>query len=80
MIRVDMEEKDFQTLLFWAFDHQSDCEETRLLWRVLEGKLDKLVNRELYTKYKTALTDEQREAARQEYLDRKGIHPDFRWT
>ena len=34
---------------------------------------------ELYEKYKTAPSEEEREKARQEYLDRRGVHPDFRW-
>ena len=45
----------------------------------LELKLDALVKRELYTKYKTAPTEEEREKARQEYLDKIGMHRDFRW-
>ncbi len=45
----------------------------------LNEKLDRMVNRNLYTKYKTASTEEEKEKARQEYLDRKGIHSSFRW-
>lgn len=45
----------------------------------LNEKLDRIVNRNLYTKYKTAPTEEEKEKARQEYLDRKGIHSSFRW-
>ena len=45
----------------------------------LEEKLEALVRRELYTKYKTAKTEEEREQARKEYLDRVGIQKDFRW-
>ncbi len=45
----------------------------------LNEKLDRMVNRNLYTKYKTAPTEEEKEKARQEYLDRKGIHSSFRW-
>ena len=45
----------------------------------LEKKLDALVLRELYGKSKTALTEEEREKARQEYLDRRGIPNSFRW-
>lgn len=45
----------------------------------LELKLDALVKRELYTKYKTAPTEEEREKARQEYLDKIGMYRDFRW-
>ena len=45
----------------------------------LEAKLEAMAKRELYTKYKTALTEEEREQARKEYLDKVGIHRDFRW-
>ena len=45
----------------------------------LQKKLDAMVNRNLYTKYKTAPTAAEQEQARQEYLDRKGYLPDFRW-
>ena len=42
-------------------------------------KLDRKTNHELYTKYKTAASAEQREAARKEYLDKIGIPESFRW-
>ena len=45
----------------------------------LEKKLDAMVLREVYGKSKTALTEEEREKARQEYLDRRGISDSFRW-
>ena len=45
----------------------------------LEKKLDAMVLRELYGKSKTAPTEEEREKARQEYLDRRGIPDRFRW-
>lgn len=45
----------------------------------LEDKLEAMVRRDLYTKYKTAPTEEEREKARQEYLDKVGMHRDFQW-
>ena len=45
----------------------------------LEKKLDAMVMRELYTKYKTAPTEEEKEKARKEYLDRRGVPESFRW-
>lgn len=45
----------------------------------LEKKLDALVMRELYTKYKTAPSEEERERARREYLDKRGVPERFRW-
>jgi len=47
--------------------------------KMLKEKYYSIVNRNLYTKYKTAPTEEEKEKARQEYLDRKGIHSNFRW-
>ena len=41
--------------------------------------MNTMVERELYTKSKTAPTEEEWEKARQEYLDRRGIQADFRW-
>ena len=45
----------------------------------LEKKLDAMVMRELYTKYKTAPTEEEKEMAQKEYLDRRGVPESFRW-
>ena len=45
----------------------------------LEKKLDALVMRELYTQYKTAPTEEEKEKARREYLDMRGVPESFRW-
>ena len=45
----------------------------------LSDKVQKIADRELYTIYKTATTEEEKEKARQEYLDRKGIPESFRW-
>ena len=48
--------------------------------RGLEQKLDSMLNRQLYSQYKTAPTGGQREQARQEYLDRRGVPQSYRWT
>ena len=47
--------------------------------KALMEKLDSMVKRQLYTTFKTASTEEEREKARQEYLDKCGMHKDFRW-
>ncbi|MDO4168679.1 MAG: complexin-2 [Lachnospiraceae bacterium] len=47
--------------------------------RGLEQKMNTMVERELYTRFKTAPSEEEREKARQEYLDRRGMQVDFRW-
>ena len=46
----------------------------------LEQKLDAMMNRQLYSRYKTAPTEEEREQARQEYLDRRGVPQSYRWS
>ena len=45
----------------------------------LEQKYEAMMKRELYTKSKTAKTQAEREAARNAYLDKVGMHRDFRW-
>ena len=45
----------------------------------LEEKYEAMMRRELYTKSKTAETESEREEARKAYLDKVGIHRDFRW-
>ena len=50
-----------------------------ILKPIIDEKIMKLLRRELYTKYKTAATEEEREQARQQYLYEVGILPDFRW-
>lgn len=56
-----------------------DTEYSEEIATELEKKLDSIINRRLYTTYKTANTPQERENACQEYLDRKGVHPNFRW-
>ena len=42
-------------------------------------KAPNMVEGQLYTTFKTAPTEEEREKARQEYLDKCGMHENFRW-
>ena len=65
-----------QLLQYFLMDNYDGEEKIRL---GLEQKLDAMVMRELYTKYKTAPTEEEKEKARKEYLDRRGVPESFRW-
>ena len=68
--------------LFFQLLHNflmENYENEEIIRQGLERKLDTMVNRELYSKYKTAPTEEEREKSRQEYLDRRGIPENFRW-
>ena len=66
----------FQLLQYFLMENYENEE---IIRQGLERKLDTMVNRELYSKYKTAPTEEEREKSRQEYLDRHGIPDSFRW-
>lgn len=45
----------------------------------LMDKMDSITMRLLYSKYKTAPTEEEKEKARKEYLDKRGVLESFRW-
>ena len=66
----------FQLLQYFLLGNYESEERIR---KGLEKKLNAMVDRELYSKYKTAPTEEEREKSRQEYLERKGIPENFRW-
>lgn len=65
--------------LFIAIMRYFMLEQVPQIKQGLEKKLDAMVMRELYTKYKTAPTEEEKEKARKEYLDRRGVPESFRW-
>ena len=64
--------------LFSYFEFEEYDKEPEIR-KALNEKLELLAMHENYTKYKTADIPEEREKARQEYLDAKGIHPTLRW-
>ena len=45
---------------------------------ITQAKIDAINKRTTFTNYKTAKTPEEREQYRNKYLDKAGIHPDFR--
>lgn len=59
--------------LFEYYDNYGDIKSQ------LEIKVDKMIKHDIYTKSKTAPSAEEREKARQEYLDKVGIPKGFRW-
>ena len=63
-----------------AYLDEDDLNIIDRLKKALETKLDKMVLHDIYTRSKdTNLTATEREEARQEYLNKKGIHNNFRW-
>ena len=61
----------FVDLVLYHLNGEDDFDEE--IRQGLEQKLDAMLNRRLYSQYKTAPTEEQGEQARQEYLDRRGV-------
>lgn len=77
MSNVQISEELFCELYkYFCLDNQDVYQKCKI---ELQNKFDKLVNRNLYTKYKTSASDTEREQARQEYLDRIGMHNNFRY-
>ena len=68
----------FVDLVLYHLNGEDDFEKE--IRQGLEQKLDAMLNRQLYSQYKTAPTEEEREQARQEYLDRSGVLQSYLWT
>lgn len=68
----------FTELMIFCIDNE-DVPELVQLRRILDEKLNRLIEHDLYTKSKTAPTEEEREKARKEFLDRRGIPQSFRY-
>jgi hypothetical protein len=77
MKNIKIPEEVFYNLVkYFLFDDEKLHDEIKT---ELENKLNKLVERELYSTYCTAATPAERENARKKYLDAKGIPEAFRW-
>ena len=77
MKNIQIPQELFMKLLRYHLLDDDSCTED--VKKGLEQKMNTMVKLELYTKSKTAPTEEEREKARQEYLDTRGIQADFRW-
>ena len=77
MKNVQISQELFMQLLRFHLVEDESCE--REIKRELEKKLDRMVMRDLFGKSKSAPTKEEREQARKEYLDRRGVPESFRW-
>lgn len=72
---------DFQLFLDLVDYFSSDSPapyKTEEIKEKLLNKMDKIANRELFTRYKRTPTGEEREWLRKMYLDRRGILDSFR--
>lgn len=66
-------------VVFMLAESQRDKDRYNRIERGILDKIERMIEHELYTKFKTAPSDQEREKARQEYLDKKGIPKSFRW-
>ncbi len=62
---------------YFNFDNGEDLKSD--IKKALNEKMGAIARREMYSKYKTADTEEEREKARQQYLDEIGLDTSFRW-
>ena len=78
--QIQIPEKLFTLMAAYILEEDLRTNENyKIIEKGIFDKIDRQIEHDLYTKYKTAPTDQQKEEARKEYLDRKGIHPSFRW-
>lgn len=66
-----------ELLLYFGGDRSSDREHR--IKAAMSAKIDRMISHEYFTDYKTATSPEERERARQAYLDSVGIPQSFRW-
>lgn len=77
MKKVHISEQLFIALVKYHLgDIESELPEIK---QGLMEKLDAMILSELYSKYKTAPTKEEKEDARLQYLEKRGVSESFRW-
>lgn len=76
-VKIDF--KTFISLVRYFYLQEHTEELYGQITKDLEGKIDSLSKHELYTQSKTAENEQDREKARQAYLDKIGMKNSFRW-
>ena len=79
MKNVQITQDLFLALVKYHLLELESIDEKEKIKKELTKKLDAMAKRQIYSQYKTAPTEEEREKARQEYLDKVGISHNFRW-
>ena len=78
--QIQIPETLFKVIACYALDKNAQTEENlRIIEKGILDKLNRQIDHDYYSRYKTAPNEEQRESFRQQYLDRKGISDNFRW-
>ena len=76
MKRVQISRELFFNLIRFHFAGEFEVEEN--IKNELQEKVNSMAMREHYTQYKTASTEEEREAARKKYLDERDVPKGYR--
>jgi len=74
--------KDVYLLILALYDYELDTDVSAIINRLETALNDKIManeKRQAYATYKTAVSFQDRETARQKYLDLIGMNPDWRW-
>jgi hypothetical protein len=77
--QVQIPEKLYEAMIYYILLDKRDKENYDFIYQGVMDKIDRQHAREYYSKYKCDPSPEEREKARQAYLDHVGIHPDWRW-
>lgn len=79
--QVQIPEELFLDLLKYFFSEVCQTQDrAERIHQGLQAKLDSMAARDLYTTmHDPSKSPQERETARQDYLDSKGIPPSFRW-
>ena len=77
MSKVQISQELFLALVKYHLLEMNEDEEQ--IKKELKEKLDAMAKRQIYSKYKTALTEDDRMKAREEYLQLVGMSRSFRW-
>lgn len=77
--QIQISEKLFLELLAYVCNDTPTYAEQQNILRQFQDKIKRMTEHDLYTIYKTCHDEKEREKARLEYLDSKGIPKSFRW-
>lgn len=70
-----------QMIVYFCTDRgHEDLDLRHAIERGIDAKIDAMNRRDYYTTYKTAESPQEREEARQRYLDSVGMRDSFRWS
>lgn len=79
-VQLDMTYGQLLSLLLYLGNNLGNLDPAEQdLYDLIVDKVKRIMEHDLYSVYKTASSEAEREEARRKYLDSKGIPQDFRW-